>query len=358
MYAFGRKKHYRLFEASVDVPPATPSARRVRVDSSPAASSPLRLLTSMISSETAESRAHPDAERHVWELAVWDPIPICLRLSSLFSPGHILVYWMFLPIASMDPRPSVTVAKAILLNVIISVSLVYLQHSFSQLAKDQAIISKQVLHEYDTKFVHPALHTPVRDVATQTPPSSKTPTREVETYTPTTIINRGFHPNPNPAYAAQYDPDNLSNAPEQPVTRVSAGVQATRPRLSGYGSTITPPTTYSTASTDSTADFSSPIRAPVVLPRPQPQQRQSSPPRGDGGSLGVYTHAASPLRKTASANYLRAGGPEGLRRREGSPLKRTSTPGDWSNAGRLGAPFGNKAKKWEDGGRRESSGYF
>lgn len=261
----------------------------------------------------------------------------------------------------MDPRPSVTVAKAILLNIIFSVSLVYLQGSYSQQIKDQAIISKQLLHEYDTKFVHPTLHAPVRDVATQTPPSSKTPkTREVETYTPTTIINRGFHTNPNPAYAAQYDPDNLSNAPSEPGPRAREGRLSSRPSTSSYTSMITPPTTYSSTTADSTADFSSPIRPPVNLPRPQPQQRQTSPQRGDGGSLGVYSHAASPLRKTASANYLRAGGgAEGLRKREGSPLKRTSTPGDWSgNPGRLGAAFGSKAKKWDDGSRRESSNYF
>jgi hypothetical protein len=47
---------------------------------------------------------------------------------------------------------------------------------------------------------------------------------------------------------------------------------------------------------------------------------------GDGGSLGVYSHAASPLRKTASANHLRQAS-ERKGEREGSPLKRGVTPG-------------------------------
>lgn len=45
--------------------------------------------------------------------------------------------------------------------------------------------------------------------------------------------------------------------------------------------------------------------------------------RGDGGSLGVFNHAASPLRKSTSSGYLR---PDGSARSK-SPTKRASTPG-------------------------------
>lgn len=86
--------------------------------------------------------------------------------------------------------------------------------------------------------------------------------------------------------------------------------------MNGY----TMPPASTTTSIATGPDFSSPIRRP------------SSPQKtGDGGSLGVYTHAASPLRKAASANYLRAGEgkDDGRKRREGSPLKRTSTPGNF-----------------------------
>jgi len=54
---------------------------------------------------------------------------------------------------------------------------------------------------------------------------------------------------------------------------------------------------------------------------------------GEGGSLGVYSHAASPLRKAASANYLRQQAEESKRDdnrypsiRGGSPLKRQMDP--------------------------------
>ena len=41
----------------------------------------LRIIADLISSESAESRAHPDPTRDVWELAVWDPLDASLALS-------------------------------------------------------------------------------------------------------------------------------------------------------------------------------------------------------------------------------------------------------------------------------------
>ena len=165
--------------------------------------------------ETAESRAHPDKTRDVWELAVWDPLPISLQLFCLFSPGHVLVYMLFLPLESLDPRPSVTVFNAIALQVILSAQMMLLQTRFSQQIKDTAIIHKEVLHEYDTKFVHPRLHPVVRDVGTQ---ASFTETEEdgdidsVEIGTPTTIIKKEFHTHPNPNYVRHVDPDHVAGA--------------------------------------------------------------------------------------------------------------------------------------------------
>ncbi|RQM07923.1 hypothetical protein DH86_00000801, partial [Scytalidium sp. 3C] len=63
VYTFRRKRHYRLFESSVDAPQQTPSAHRVRVDSSPVSSSPLRFLSGILGDTSAESRAHPDPTR-------------------------------------------------------------------------------------------------------------------------------------------------------------------------------------------------------------------------------------------------------------------------------------------------------
>ncbi|TVY52058.1 Meiotically up-regulated gene 154 protein [Lachnellula cervina] len=282
-YTFLRKRHYRLFESSIDTPQNTPSAHRVRVDSSPVSSSPLRLLTSILGDTSAESRAHPDPTRDVWEIAVWDPIPVCLRLFCLFSPGHVLVYWLFLPTLSSDPRPSMTVFTAIFLEVLLSSQLLLLQSAFSQQEKDSAIIHKEVMSEYDIKYVHPRLNPLVRDVGTQYTGEEKE--GEIDTYTPTVILKRGFRTNPNPNYAKHVDPDNTEGITRQALSPVSSYTP------SAYNSRD--PTPFS-----------------GMTPRPpirQPQFRQSigsaistGTSTGDGGSLGVYSHANSPLKKATS----------------------------------------------------------
>ncbi|KAI9678285.1 MAG: hypothetical protein M1817_006230 [Caeruleum heppii] len=283
LYTFYRKRHYRLFESPISAPPSTPSAHRVKVNSSPMSSSPLRFLANIIASttETAESRAHPDASKDVWELGVWDPLPLCLRIFCLFSPGHVVVYWMLLPPSASDPWPSTTVLKAITLGGLLATQLWMLQTSFSQQGKDTAVIHKEVLHEYDTKYVHPTLNPPVRDVSTQHDISNafnRDPgANGVEIYTPTTIINRGFHTHPNPNYAMHLSNDSASHTIQSNI----AG-----PRLST--SAFTP------------GQISSPLRRTAVR---QPQFRSTSSTStstGDGGSLGIYTHANSPLKKTPS----------------------------------------------------------
>ncbi|KAF2794568.1 hypothetical protein K505DRAFT_324665 [Melanomma pulvis-pyrius CBS 109.77] len=349
-YTFYRKRHYRLFEQPIETNPATPSAQRVRVDSSPMAASPLRFLHKMIASTSADSRAHPDAARDVWEIAVWDPNPLCLQLFCLFSPLHVVLYHFNLPVAALDPQPSVKVVTTIAIAAILSLQLYYLRTSFSQQTKDSAIIHRAVVHEYDNKFVHPAMQRPSRDVGIQT--ISKNRTRdssvgvrgssddlasEVVTYTPTTVINRGFRTNPNQVYSSQYDPDNLSSQPNPRALRSSVQTPSLRPSTQN---------SYYTSSTATGADFSSPIR-PSNTPNPfrQPPSQLRPSASGDGGSLGVYSHAASPLRKSASANYLRddrnrdsLGGAGEKRagnhiKREGSPLKRMSTPSGFVGAG-------------------------
>ncbi|KAI4263198.1 MAG: hypothetical protein L6R42_001654 [Xanthoria sp. 1 TBL-2021] len=304
-YTFYRRRHYRLFECSIDAVPSTPSAHRVRVDSSPVSSSPLRFLSSMLAADNAASRSHPDATRDVWELAVWDPTPLSLRLFCLFSPGHILVYWLFLPTGITDPRPSTTVVTTIALIVLLSTQLTMLQSGFSQQSKDSTVVYKEVLNEYDTKFVHPRTRPLTRDVGTQYSNSSTSMnpgSASVDTYTPSIIINRGFHTRPNPNYMKHVDPD----APRGTPTR-------------HYANGCIP-------SSVTSRDMSSPLRPTTAIR--QPQFRPNGELRaGDGGNLGVYSHAHSPLRKSASTDF----GDDRHRHRarspvkgEGSPLKRSS----------------------------------
>ena len=295
----------------------------------------MRYLQSALASATASSRAHPDAEREVWELSVWDPKPASLTIFTLFSPGHLLLYFSLLPPTTRDPRPSVTVLTAIAFGTLLSLQLGLLRTSFSQQAKDSALVHGEVLNEYDTKFVRPSLNRPVRDVGTQTRESAVTPrgtrTREVDVYTPTTIVNRGFRTNPNPNYAAQYDPDNLSTPTEMrhPAPASSRGLVTPTPLTNG-GVYVN----GSTQSRASTAEFSSPLK-------PHHERlRERSPRKGDGGSLGVHSHVASPLRSSARPS-VRSEGDGG---RVGSALK--GVP--------LFRPNGERAEP----GRRRETGRF
>ncbi|KAF2226198.1 hypothetical protein BDZ85DRAFT_232567 [Elsinoe ampelina] len=323
VYTFFRKRHYRLFESSIDAMPSTPSARRVNVDSSPASSSPLRYLTNLVKSPTAQSCAHPDQKRDVWEISVWDPKDLNLELFTLFSPGHVLIYWLFLPTVSADPRPSVTVVTSVLLSALLSVQLVAMRRSFTQQAKDLKIINKEVMNEYDTKFVHPHLNPPVRDVGTQTRESASaagTQTREVDVYTPTTIINRGFRVNPNPSYLSHLSDESVAEIDSPSAGRIARST--TTPNL------FSPMNGYTNHKIQASPYRSIPE---LTSPSKQPSARQVSPTRGDGGSLGIYSHAASPLKKAASSSHLRPSSRLDADRaaaRKGSPLKRMSTPGD------------------------------
>ncbi|PSN69336.1 hypothetical protein BS50DRAFT_572486 [Corynespora cassiicola Philippines] len=365
-FTFYRKRHYRLFAQPVEAMPTTPSARRVRIDSSPVtAGSPLRFLQKILPSNSAESRAHPDAANDVWEIAVWDPNPLCLAVFCLFSPLHVILYSLSLPAAPLDPRPSVTMVTTIFIAAVVSFQMYYMRSSFMQQAKDNAIIQREVLNEYDSKFVHPALQRPSRDVGIQTismkrtrdssvgvSGSSEHLASEVVTYTPKVVMNRRYTTKSNQTYSSQSDPDPFTTG-HTPSYR--AGNRTPRRE-----STHTTPTD----------DLSSPIR-PSETPNPFRRAPQTFRPTGtgDGGSLGVYSHVASPLRKSQSANLLRdredrgrdSLGGMGERRvtspvkRDGSPLKRTSTPGGFGADRPLGQAerFG-RSYAGSGVGRRES----
>ena len=316
-YTFWRRRYYRLFENALDTAPSTPSARRVRVDSSPLSSSPLHFLSSVLAGESAEARSHPDATRDVWELAVWDPTPLSLKLFCYLSPGHVLVYWLFLPTTSRDPRPSVTIFTTLVLTTLLSVQLIVLHIFFLQQSKDNSVIHKEMLNEYDAKFVHPRTRPAVRDVGTQFSSSDASTdvsaylddnNETVDIYKPTVIVNRGFHTRPNPNYIKHLNPDSL-------ILRATP--------LKGIATGTAPPHHTPTLQRDP----SSPLRPNTAIRKPH----LAGVRNGDGGSLGVYTHAHSPLRKAASTNFTDA---HWRQERSVSPVKRdailpkrTSTPG-------------------------------
>lgn len=291
----------------------------------------------MIAGESAESRSHVDSERDVWEIGLWDPTPLSLRVFCLFSPGHVLIYWMFLPVAISDPRPSVTVLTTILLGGLLSAQLYLLQSSFSQQSKDSSIIHKEVMNEYDTKFVHPRTQPLMRDVGTQfaipgvnkSSDSEEQEDESVDTYTPTFVINRGFHTRPNPNYVKHVDPAGPT-APRQSPSRA------------GSSTSVMPAPIQTPAHL---RDMSSPMRPQTAIR--QPQFRSTGV--GDGGSLGVYSHVNSPLRKSASQGLGQSDRTASPVKRDGSPLKRGSL---------AQMPNGQRFSHYKDTSARRESGRF
>ena len=128
-------------------------------------------------------------------------------------------------------------------------------------------------------------------------------------------------------YSSQYDPDGQLSKPIRPITQIPS----LRPTV--YANHHFTMQSLAT-STATAADFSSPIRPHASGTQPslrQPQFRSTG--IGDRGSLGVYTHANSPLRKAASTNFLREEKRE--RRRESSPVKRETGGGKRVREGSL-----------------------
>jgi hypothetical protein len=314
LYTFLRKRHYRLFEAPIEDTPSTPSVQRVKVASSPSSASPMRLLSSILSS-SSEDRSHPVPGQDVWQLGVWDPHPLAMKLFCFFSPGHVLIYWLFLPTLSSDPRPSVTLMTTILLAALLTVQMSMFVSSFSRQSKDMTLVHKEVLHEYDTKYVHPRTRPLMRSVATQFYGPALEQYNHVETYTPTHKI-QGYRLSPRPSYGSASSP--LPRSP-RPSLSTPSGLPQTQPQADGM-------------TTPNYVD-SSPLMPRSALQQPQFVQ---SPNTGDGGSLGVYSHAKSPLRRATSTQFDQRGyrDPDALDRvpsptkRGGSPLKRSSVPGD------------------------------
>ena len=330
--------------------PSTPSAHRVRVDSSPISSSPLRFLSNLLGADDPRSRAHPDPQRDVWEVAVWDPLPICLRLFCYFSPGHVLIYWLFLPTPIADPRPSMTIVTAIIVALLLSLQLSTLQSNFSQQTKDTALISKEVLHEYDTKFVHPRTQPLYRDVGTQfSEQASYSATRDekynfVETHTPSIIINRGFKTNPNPNYSQYTDPDGVAPRPSY------ARDPSSTPSIISSAQPLRTPAHL--------RDSSSPIRPSTAIR--QPQFRPAADSQLDrGGSLGVYSHANSPLKRSPFSNDMRGKYTNEYAREMSSlsPEKRPPSPNKRMSVPAMGINTLTASKRWghlQADSRRES----
>jgi hypothetical protein len=204
------------------------------------------------------------------------------------------VYLISLPLAPLDPRPSVTVFNALLLQVMLSVQLLLLSSLYTQQSKDQAIVQKEVMHEYDTKFVHPRIHPIVRDVGTQISEDQPMDGGIVQVGTPTTLIRKSFHARQNPHISGE---DGALVQRNVMSPQMFTPPSATR-RIDPFNSVQTSRPSASRKSLP--ASYSSASMAMGGTP-PVPAGNTNF-----GGNMGVYTHNMSPLKKATSLNDINA----------------------------------------------------
>jgi hypothetical protein len=177
----------------------------------------MRLIGSVMKPITGATKEKvqsiPGEDKDVWEVAAWRPSPISLYLFSTFSPIHILIYWLSLPIAGDATSPATTYITVIVTILLVSAQNTYLTKAFLQQSKDDALIHKEVFNEYDIKYVNPRLNKIYRDVATSTDSGG-----QVEAYVPQTLRSP-FTISANPAYRSYTESAISTTVPESPNLR-------------------------------------------------------------------------------------------------------------------------------------------
>ncbi|KAJ6258572.1 hypothetical protein Dda_6618 [Drechslerella dactyloides] len=257
VYALNRTRQYRTFESSVHNAPPTPSARRVRVSSSPNESSPYRLIKQLFPNlpYTSAPPIHDGVtEDEVWEVAKWDPTKFNLAMSTYFSPLHALVIFLLLP---YTPPPALThglltlssassanastaysasrmavIWDITLINVFLTVYLYLFFKAFRTQTQDEKYISSQVLTEYTKKFVNPRVNVPMRDCGTSMEYGGSV------TASPA-VRMPGFHTHPNPVYARHTTPGAAGG--------LFAGFKKSTPEANGDAYSHTPTSAHTQA---------------------------------------------------------------------------------------------------------------
>jgi len=95
----------------------------------------------------------------IQQLEVWNPGEIETQLLIVYSPAHFLAWRIF---------SAANWFSSLISLGVISLQLHVLITAYEGLIKDRAILSAEVMHEYDTKFVNPRLHGLKRDIGTMT----------------------------------------------------------------------------------------------------------------------------------------------------------------------------------------------
>lgn len=114
-----------------------------------------------------KSASHPDdMAPRIQELSIWTPPIFSLRFFSIYSPPLALTCQLL----SRNNFLPFTVAASFLL-----LQTWYVVRIYSQTMEDRQTLNREVMYEYDTKFVNPRINYSRREVAVQTVESGTEP---------------------------------------------------------------------------------------------------------------------------------------------------------------------------------------
>ncbi|KAI0647260.1 hypothetical protein C8Q79DRAFT_1000227 [Trametes meyenii] len=118
----------------------------------------VRFLLNLSPPKTRASQPWEEDQR-VQQLEVWTPGELEMALFGTYSPVHALL-WM--------ATTSANWMMMFLVMFVVGVQTRALSRSYEALLKDKAIISAEVMHEYDEKFVYPRVNPIRKDAAVMT----------------------------------------------------------------------------------------------------------------------------------------------------------------------------------------------
>jgi hypothetical protein len=101
----------------------------------------------------------PVSKQTVQELSIWTPPVFALRLFSLYSPP-LAIFTQFLSRSNALPF--------LFASACLSLQTWYLIRIYTATLNDRQLLNKEVMHEYDTKFVNPRINYARHDVGVQT----------------------------------------------------------------------------------------------------------------------------------------------------------------------------------------------
>ena len=267
--------------------------------------------------------------------------------TTFSSPGFVNIF---------SPPVTNTVGTIFVMlatQFMLSVQLIYTQKSFTQQAKDTTLIHKEVLHEYDQKFVHPRLNVLKRDVAVQTANRESGEAASVNFFTPNPN-RQGFRTAPNSNYAdltmrdrvgsmkhssptparSSFSPMPLRGSMRQPQfgpVRNSVSASTSMTEGGSFGTDIDED--YNNGSDDATI-------ASTTTGRPEGRFGPGTPRMPRSSNIGMHGLVNMSVENSRSISPSKMN----------SPLRRGYSARGSSYASSLGAPLGSSIRRSANSG--------